>query len=360
MGTACDLAGESEADFIRRLPVVDLHNDRSFFLTARGVPWRRCEDVQICADNYGRAQYFFALFRPPPPYRAGRFGLSSAQARRLVGMSHYAYLKTAIADLRAQTGIPITRDARDLGGNQSRIFLGIEGAFLLDRRPPGAAASGGVRAAGAPEAPANAKLERMLLELKAEGLSYLGLTWSNPNAFAGVAGDKRGLSASGRALLALVRKHGIALDLSHSSDQTVRDVFKLSRGELPLFFSHSSVRALCDHPRNLSDELLELVRASGGVVGINFHAAYISCGGPAERADVRRHVQYIVERFGYRHVALGGDFDGLIQLPEGLGGPPDLYALARDLRAAGLSRNQIEAIFFRNVRRVLTEVQKSR
>lgn len=356
-GAGCELAGESEGDFIARLPVVDLHNDRSFFLTARGIPWRDCRGVQICAENYARARYFFALFRPPPPYTKGRFGLSRARARNLAGMSHYAYLKRAIKDLREQTGLPISRDPAGLAATGGgRIYLGIEGAFLLDDRPPPAGFRwNSKRASDHPGAPPLAEVETMLRELKAAGVSYIGLTWSNRNAYAGVAGESRGLTLRGREFVRLLRKHRIALDLSHSSDQTVRDVFRLSAGRVPLFFSHSSVRALCDHPRNLSDELLRLVRASGGVVGINFHAAYITCRGPAERADVREHIEYIVQRFGADHVALGGDFDGLIQLPEGLGGPPDLYLLAQDLRRAGLSRKQIEAIYFRNVQRVLRQ-----
>ncbi|MEQ9363052.1 MAG: membrane dipeptidase [Leptospirales bacterium] len=353
----CELAGESDADFIAGLPVVDLHNDRSFFMTAREIPWRRCEGVQICAGNYAGGRYFFALFRPPPPYAPGRFGLTRSQARRLAGMSHFEYLQQALADLRTQTGIPITRDPDLLDQTGGSIYLGVEGAFLLDDRPPGSAGLQNKDHGEGPDqtrgAPPMADVERMLLELKAAGLSYVGLTWSNPNAYAGVAGESRGLTGRGRELIHLLQRLGIAVDLSHSSDQSVRDVFRLTGGRLPLFFSHSSVRALCDHPRNISDELFRMVKASGGVVGINFFTAYITCNQRAGRDDVRRHIEYIVNKYGVEYVALGGDFDGLIQLPEGLGGPPDLFLLARDLQKSGLRRAQIEAIYFRNVQRVL-------
>lgn len=357
----CSLEGQNDSDFIQQLPVVDLHNDRSFFLTARGIPWKRCEGVQICGTRYARAQYFFALFRPPPPYTPGRFGLNRRQTQRLAGISHYEYLQMALADLRESTGIPITRRPEDLGGSANRIFLGIEGAFLLDDRPlksvVGADGPGKRQTISAPN---SANLERMLVALKTAGVSYVGLTWSNKNAYAGVAGEPEGLSKRGRELVRMLGRHNMLVDLSHSSDQTVRDVFQLTGGQTPLFFSHSSVRALCDHPRNLSDELLRMVQASGGVVGINFHTAYITCQPAATRDDVRGHIEYIVQHYGVEHVALGGDFDGLIQLPEGLGGPPDLYLLARDLHAAGLTRAQIEAIFFGNVKRVLRKAQTSR
>ena len=341
---------QDSADYITQLPVVDLHNDRSFFLTARQIPWTACDTTQICATRYEHAQYFFALFRPPPPYSPGRFGLSAAQARRLAGMSHFEYLQIALADLRKQTKLPISTDPNELGVAGSRIFLGIEGAFLLDDR---AIPARGAAEAASQKPPESAALQRMIGALRDAGVSYVGLTWSNANAYAGVAGDAQGLTPAGRELVRLLRENGLLIDLSHSSDQTVKDVFALTGGRMPLFFSHSSVRALCDHPRNLSDELLELVRASGGLVGINFHTAYITCSARATRADVLKHVQYIARRYGVGSVALGGDFDGLIQLPEGLGGPPEMYDLARDLQTAGFHREEIEAIFFRNARRVL-------
>jgi hypothetical protein len=347
--TGVTTATNDPGDFLRSLPVVDLHNDRSFFLTARQIPWPRCDSTQICAQRYKRAQYFFALFRPPPPYTAGRFGLSREQARQLDGMSHLDYLRQAIADLRAQTGIPISRDPQALGGAENRIFLGIEGAFLLDsgskQRGSGDPATG---------------LDAMIRELRSAGVSYIGLTWSNPNVYAGVAGEAQGLTERGRELVDLLLRRGMLLDLSHASDQSVRDVYRMTGGHYPLFFSHSSVRSICEHPRNLSDELLELVRASDGLVGVNFHTAYITCRNQADRKDVLRHIDYIARKYGVRHVALGGDFDGLIRLPRGLGGPPELHDLARDLWDAGYSRAEIEAIFFGNMRRVLRNAQINR
>ena len=349
----CDAGAEASID---TLPVVDFHNDRSFFLTAREIPWQRCRGVQICADRYrerDRAQYFFALFRPPPPYTPGRFGLSARQMRRLAGMSHYEYLTRAITDIENQLQLPVTRDPQELGAPGARIFLGLEGAFLLDdRRPP--------RAADGRPPPNEEQLRDLLLRLRARGLSYVGLTWSNRNAFAGVAGEAVGLKPAGRRLVLLLRELGLLIDLSHASDQSVRDVRALLGRDYPLFFSHSSARALCDHPRNLGDSLLQLVRETGGLVAVNFHSAYITCSARARRADVVAHVQHIVRVAGILSVALGGDFDGLIQLPAGLGGPPDIYRLAEDLHAGGMSYSDLERLLYRNARRVLARAQALR
>jgi membrane dipeptidase len=241
----------------------------------------------------------------------------------------------------------LTDDPDRIGSNQALAYLGLEGAFLLNE--------------GADEVPPDeAALDRMLKRLKAAGLSYVGLTWSNSNVYAGVAGESSGLSARGRVLVRLLIRNGLLIDLSHASDQTVLDLFHLTKGQYPLFFSHSSVRSLCEHPRNLSDSLLDRVRESGGLAGVNFHSVYVSCSATADREDVFRHLDYLKRRIGAEHTAFGSDFDGLIKLPEGLTHPADLVALARRMIHAGYSRSEIENIYFRNVQRVLKRVQSAR
>lgn len=356
---ACErgLAGQNEdfpapADvdrFVGALPATDLHNDRSFYLTARRIPWTDCSRASLCLDSYHRSQFFFALFRPPRPLRGGApWGIPAQRAAELNRLSHFQYLELAIRELRAQTRLPVTDDPDLIGSNQALAYLGLEGAFLLNE--------------GADDIPPDeAALDGMLKRLKAAGLSYVGLTWSNANVYAGVAGPgSAGLSARGRTLVRLLIRNGLLIDLSHASDQTVQDVFTLTKGQYPLFFSHSSVRSLCDHPRNLSDPLLDLVRDSGGLVGVNFHSVYVSCSAAADREDVFRHLDYLKRRIGADHAAFGSDFDGLIKLPQGLTHPADLALLARRMIDAGYSRSDIENIYFRNVQRVLRRVRSAR
>lgn len=352
---------EARARWIAELPVVDLHNDRSFYLSARGIPWPDCRRAEICAERYERAQYFFAVFRPPLPLKAGPpWRIRPERLPELNRISHLEYVRRAAAELRAATGVAVSRDPQALGAEGERIFLGLEGAFLLDDRPAEA-----IRArpldgtqAGRAAAPDSGRLEAHLLELKSLGFSYVGLVWMNDNPYAGVSSQpEKGLTDAGRMLARLLIRHGLLIDLSHASDQTVRDVFAFTRGRYPLFFSHSSVRALCDHERNLSDELLELTRRSGGLVGVNFYTQYIACAREARTEDVLAHLDYLRGNIGQEHTALGSDFDGLITLPQGLEHPGDLRALAGRLLDEGYASRDIEALYFRNMRRVLARAQ---
>ena len=334
-------------DFFERPIVADLHNDRSFFLTARQIPWRECRGVQLCDANYRRSSYFFSIWRPPLPIGAGPpWRLSKQRARQLNRLSHFQYLLKAIADLKA-TGITITDDPGAIGAPARSMFLGIEGAFLVND--------------GHGSHPTPARLDDMLATLKRERVSYVGLVWSNNNVYAGTSRQPgKGLTTRGRELVRLLSKHGLLADLSHGSDRTVRDFHALTRGRYPLFFSHSSARAVCNHPRNVSDSILRLVRETGGIVGINFYRRYINCSSKASIHDVADHIMHIYRTAGPEHVALGSDFDGLISLPNGLKKPQNLRDLAVILRKRNLSQSEIEKIFFRNVQNFLYAWQESK
>ena len=111
------------------------------------------------------------------------------------------------------------------------------------------------------------------------GVRVLGLTWFNSNEFAGTSNskDKQGtfdLTAKGRKLVALANELGMVIDVSHASDQTVLDVAAASTQ--PFMASHSCARGIQDIERNLSDDLLKLIASKGGVIGINFHRAFVS------------------------------------------------------------------------------------
>lgn len=330
-----------QATFLKDLTVVDLHNDRSFFLTAAQIPWDDCSRTQLCARRITRDQYVFSIFRPPLPLTGGRFRLTNTQARRLNGMSHYEYLRAAIDELRRASQLPVLHD---LHGRNAGLLFGIEGAFLLSDGP-------------LQQPPSAQRLEEMITELKAMGVVYVGLVWSNENEYAGVAGTKDGLGARGRDLVRLLIRHGVLIDLSHASDATVQDVHTYTNGQYPLFFSHSSARSVCDHERNVSETQLRLVRETGGLVGVNFHVPYVSCAATADRGDVVRHIQAVVRDAGVEHAAFGGDFDGLIRLPEGLASPADVRKLAGDLLQAGFSRADVEQIAFRNFQRLRERVR---
>ncbi len=334
-GADPSLAG---AELLRQAAMVDLHNDRSFFLTARGVKWAECRGVSFCAGRIRSGQYFFAVFRPPGPLRAGPpWGLSTSAASRWNDQSYFAYVELAAADLHSISDLPV-RDSLDLlGAQENAIFLALEGAFLLDRG----------------QRPTREELSVMLDALRNNGFRMVGLTWSNANRFAGVAGDNEGLSSDGRWLVGELIRRGLVVDLSHASDQSVRDLYALTGGRYPLVFSHSSARAVCNHPRNLSDELITLTARSGGLVAVNFHAPYVNCRSEAQRDEVIAHLQHLRRVGGAGIVGFGGDLDGLIRVPRGLERPDDARELLVTLLDHGWTETEALGALSGNARRVL-------
>jgi membrane dipeptidase len=117
--------------------------------------------------------------------------------------------------------------------------------------------------------------------------------------------------------------------------------------------THSNARALCDHPRNLTDEQLRGIAATGGVVGLNFHSPFVVRGRPATLADVVRQARHLLSVAGAAHVAIGADFEGGIRPARGLPDATHFPELARALRSAGSSEAAVRQVFSENALRVL-------
>ena len=125
-----------DREFIHSLPLADLHNDRSFFITGKGIRWEECQGMNLCRENYRKARFFFSLWRPPIPITPYRkpWELTPLQATSLNQISHFDYLLQAISDLEKQTRLPIRTHPRAFNPQeQDSIFLGLEGSYLLDR-----------------------------------------------------------------------------------------------------------------------------------------------------------------------------------------------------------------------------------
>jgi membrane dipeptidase len=192
------------------------------------------------------------------------------------------------------------------------------------------------------------------------GVRILGLVWMKSNEFAGSSTDpdparRTGLTEKGRKAVAMANELGMVIDVSHASDDVVRDVAELSCD--PFIASHSCAKALRDHPRNLSDDLLKLIASKGGVVGVNFYTTYLTDGPPetASRKTVVKHILHMVEVMGVDHVALGSDFDGA-KTPVGLKTAAQFQLLAKDLLARGLSQEDVAKIMGGNALRVFRRV----
>ena len=142
------------------------------------------------------------------------------------------------------------------------------------------------------------------------GVRILGLTWNQRNLLAEGVGEARaggGLTELGRAIVAEANRLGVLLDVSHLSVKSFWDLVEASRA--PMIASHSNAQALCGHPRNLDDDQIRAVAASGGTIGINMVSAFINDDpGAASLEDALDHIDHVAALVGAEHVALGPDF----------------------------------------------------
>jgi membrane dipeptidase len=199
---------------------------------------------------------------------------------------------------------------------------------------------------------------RQLEALRKLGVRMLTVTWNNSNLFACSAwraaksGRDSGLTALGRELVDEANRLGIILDLSHASGKTFWDVISLSRK--PVVVSHSCAGFLQPHFRNLNDQQIKALAASGGLLGINFYPGFLGqrdgrCG--LER--VAEHFAYVRELAGASCLAMGSDFDGVSKLPQGLEGPHRFPALLLKLRNRGFTAAELKAVAGGNFLRLL-------
>jgi membrane dipeptidase len=192
----------------------------------------------------------------------------------------------------------------------------------------------------------------------ARGVRVVGLVHTEHNALASSSGDARpadyGLTAAGVELVRRAHALGVPVDVSHASARTVRDVLRVARETSGVVVAtHSNARALCEHPRNLSDAELRGIASTGGVVGLNFHSPFVVRGRPAKLSDVVRQALYLIQVAGIDHVAIGADFEGGIRPAAGLATAGSFPELARALKAAGLSERALKQVFSENALRVL-------
>ncbi len=191
------------------------------------------------------------------------------------------------------------------------------------------------------------------------GVRLFGLVHNQHNALAASSMDQHGedfgLTALGRQMVARIYELGGVVNISHASDRSAADIVKMAKAlGRPVVASHSNARHLMDHKRNLPDELLDGVASTGGVIGVNFHSAFLVAGRVATLEDVVAQMLYIARRVGFEHVAIGSDFEGGIRPPRELSNLGDIQHLVPALRAEGVTDAQVRAILGDNALRILT------
>jgi membrane dipeptidase len=189
------------------------------------------------------------------------------------------------------------------------------------------------------------------------GVRSLGLVWNGRNELGdGVrVRNAGGLTEFGVEVVRECNKIGMLVDVSHLSEKGFDDVADNCEG--PFIATHSNARAICDHPRNLTDRQLKTIGGRGGVAGLNFCTAFLT--EKAEDANLEhavRHYLHMAEVAGSQSVALGSDFDGITDTPKGLESASKIPRLADALRNAGVSETDLRGFLGENILRVFKTV----
>jgi membrane dipeptidase len=335
------------------IPIFDGHNDTLLALSparpggGRSFLVRNAEghlDLPRAREG-GLAGGMFAVFVPSNPKTPDALEMSplrdSAYAQRFT-----ISVVAGLIRLEAQSGgrIKVVRTIGELDAclrrNILAVVLHFEGAEAID--------------------PA---LDALYVFYEA-GLRSLGVVWSRPNAFGHGVPFKfpsspdtgPGLTDAGRELVRACNGLGVLVDLAHMNERGFWDVAGLS--EAPLVVTHAAVHALCPSARNLTDKQLDAIGESGGVVGITFYVGDLRADGRKDAdtpvTEIVRHIEYVADRIGIGHVAIGSDFDGAL-IPREVGDVTGLPRLIAALRDRGYDDAALRKLAHENWVRVLRE-----
>lgn len=185
------------------------------------------------------------------------------------------------------------------------------------------------------------------------GVRIMTLTWNYRNEIADGITEKegRGLTAFGKRTMEKMNELGMIADVSHLCERGFWDVAALSKK--PFIVSHSNVKALCSHERNLSDEQIKEVIKSGGVIGMNFYPLFLDDTGKCTMERIVDHMEYILNLGGENNIGIGSDFDGIDCLPDGIQGIESMNRLVCLMENRGFGKSIIEKITFGNFMRVI-------
>jgi membrane dipeptidase len=330
---------------------------------------------------------FFSIWVDPEQYK-GRYAGRT--------MDLIAAVKQQVARHRDKLEFVATPAGIELAHREHKmaVLMGIEGGHSIEDSIP------------------------LLRQYYALGVRYMTLTWTNSNGWADSSGDiddtsiphtKEGLTEFGKDVVYEMNRLGMMVDVSHVSDRTFYRTLNISRA--PVIASHSSARALCDAPRNMTDDMLRAVahyggpNSKGGVIQVNFYSGFLSQayrdaqkalepemkkavqalkdqaiaeGKPVPYDEIEKlqrqygdriprppfsvlidHIDHIAKVAGVDHVGIGSDFDGISgQLPEGIDSAADLPKITEALMARGYTAEDCRKILGGNLLRVFREVEQ--
>ena len=330
-------------DLHQRVLTLDTHCDTLMFFP-QGVDFGS-RDPRILVDLHkmseGHQDATIMVCYLPQPQQGETF--TSKVEFDVAGPTEYADLIfdkiEAMVDKNRQY-LGIARTPADLYANKQQgrhsIMLGIENGLAID-----------------------GKLE-CLQHFAQRGIVYMTLCHNGDNDICDSArgsSTHQGVSAFGREVIREMNRLGIMVDLSHASEKSFYDALELS--ETPIVCSHSSCRALCDHPRNLTDEQMRALAAKGGVMQVTMYNGFLVKDGEATVMDGLRHLEHAIEVMGIDHVGIGTDFDGDGGV-RGIANASELINFTRLLLSRKYSEQDIEKIWGGNFLRVMSQVQSVR
>ncbi len=190
--------------------------------------------------------------------------------------------------------------------------------------------------------------------LKQNNIIFFSMVYNHRNLLGCGCAEKKdtGLTALGRDVLALLEENAIIPDISHASFKTANEILDVAKG--PVCATHSNAYDLMPHRRNLKKSQMRLIAESGGLIGVNLYPPFL-CDGLAEKHDICRHIDYMVDSCGEDSVVFGCDFDGVDQLPNGINNLTSIEHLYDEMQNMGYSQNLLEKLFFKNIYRFLEE-----
>ncbi len=193
-----------------------------------------------------------------------------------------------------------------------------------------------------------------------KGVRCMTITWNNSTSWAISAEDARsstvGLNDFGKQVIRTMDSLGMIIDVSHVGKKTVEDILTIATG--PVIASHSGCAAIRNHYRNLTDDQIRAIAATGGVIGVVFYPTFLSSSGSVTVETVFDHIDHIKNLVGVDYVALGSDFDGIERTPVGLEDVSRFPALTTTMLSHGYSRSEVRKILGENFMRVLGSVCK--
>ena len=379
------------AKILAKTPLIDGHNDLPWEIRERFKGRLSTFDLKSDTSKLPAPDGEAALMTDIPRLRAGMVGgqfwsvwvpveITGAQAVETT-VEQIDLVKRLAAKYPADLELALTAaDVRRIHrAGRIAALIGIEGGHQIDN---------------------SLAVLRQMYDL---GARYMTLTHVRNTAWADAATDTpahHGLTAYGKEVVREMNRLGMLVDLSHVSPDTMNAALAVSAA--PVMFSHSSARALVDHPRDVPDEVLALVARNGGVVMVNFYPGYVSAArdqwdadraaeqarynsppyggmyiGQPERAkealaewerahpkpvttlaQVADHIEHIRQVAGVDHVGLGSDFDGIPEGPRGLEGVDRFPALLIELMRRGWTDGDIAKVAGENVLRVMAACER--